>query len=200
MTAAHVPDTSMTLLRDVVDSRHARWDVLYSRYRPMMETFLALHFPGLDADDIIQETLIALVNKLPTYRYAPNETGHFRNYLTGIVRRKALRACRKQRCQDEAMRAYRDEPSPCSAEWDEDEKAWRESIYEIALGQVLSDDSVQNRTKQIFVRTAVNNEKPEAVAKAFGVSRNVVDQAKRRMIEKMRGIVAQLEAVDAGVG
>lgn len=82
LTAAHVPDTSMTLLRDVVDSRHARWDVLYSRYRPMMEAFLALHFPGLDADDIIQETLIALVDKLPTYRYAPNETGHFRNYLT----------------------------------------------------------------------------------------------------------------------
>lgn len=48
-------------------------------------------FPSLDADDVIQETLIELIRVFPVYRYSPKEKGHFRNYLTGILRHRALR-------------------------------------------------------------------------------------------------------------
>ena len=47
--------------------------------------------------DIIQETLVAPCRALPSYRYAPDEKGHFHNYLTGILRNKALRQLRKDR-------------------------------------------------------------------------------------------------------
>ena len=65
--------------------------------------------------------------------------------------------------------------------------------------QALSDPHLCPKP-QIFVRTAVNNEKPEQVAESLGITRNAVDQAKNRMIEKLRDIVSKLEAVDAGVG
>ena len=58
---AKMPTTSTTLLRDIAqDSRNARWDEFVPRYRPMMEAFMRERFPSLEADDIIQETLVAL--------------------------------------------------------------------------------------------------------------------------------------------
>ena len=197
---ADIPVTSTTLLRDISgDAGHARWGEFVSRYRPMMEAFLREHFPFIESDDIIQETLLTLVAKLPTYRYVPNETGHFHNYLTGIVRRKALRVCARDKRRGEILEAYWHEPKSIATAHEREEKQWRDAVYEIALEQLLADETIQGRTRQIFVRTAINNEKPEQVAESFGMTRNAVDQAKNRMIEKLRDIVSQLEAVDAGV-
>ena len=60
-------------------------------------------FPSIDADDVIQETFIALCKVLPSYSYEPDEKGHFRNYLTGILRNKAMRTLRKERQNAELM-------------------------------------------------------------------------------------------------
>ena len=195
---AHIPTTSETLLRDIsCDSQHARWGEFSARYRPMMEAYLRENYPHQEADDIIQETLIALVAKLPSYRYVPNETGHFHNYLTGILRRKALRACASAKRRLEVMEDYRNQPEAGQDGIKEaEEKKWRDSVYEIALQQLLADDGVQGRTKQIFLRAAVNGEKPEEVAEAFGITRNSVDQIKSRLIDKLREVIEQLESVD----
>ena len=195
---AHIPTTSETLLRDISgDSQHARWGEFSARYRPMMEAYLRENYPHQEADDIIQETLIALVAKLPSYRYVPNETGHFHNYLTGILRRKALRACASAKRRLEVMEDYRNQPEAGQDGIKEaEEKKWRDSVYEIALQQLLADDGVQGRTKQIFLRAAVNGEKPEDVAEAFGITRNSVDQIKSRLIDKLREVIEQLESVD----
>ena len=97
-----IPETSTTLLKDIAqDAQHARWTEFVARYRPMMEAFMRERFPSLEADDIIQETLVALCKAIPSYRYAPDEKGHFHNYLTGILRNKALRQLRKEQRQSE---------------------------------------------------------------------------------------------------
>lgn len=96
------------------------------------------------------------------------------------------------------MAAYRREPRADDSGQEREERLWRDAVYELALAQVLADDAIQGRTKQIFVRTAVTGEKPEAVAESFGISRNAVDQAKSRMVERLRDVVSRLEAVDAG--
>ena len=89
---AEIPTTSTTLLRDLAqDSQHARWGEFVARYRPMMEAFMRERFPSLEADDVIQETLIELIRVFPIYHYSPKEKGHFHNYLTGILRHRALR-------------------------------------------------------------------------------------------------------------
>ncbi len=67
---ADIPTTSTTLLRDLAhDSQHARWGEFVARYRPMMEAFMRERFPSLDADDVIQETLIELIQVFPVYHY-----------------------------------------------------------------------------------------------------------------------------------
>ena len=195
---ATVPDTSTTLLRDLAqDSQHARWGEFVARYRPMMEAFMRERFPSVDADDVIQETFVALCRILPAYRYAPEEKGHFRNYLTGVLRNKALRVLRQERRQTEiAVDAgifLQDGRVPARTE--EEEKSWRESLFEIALRQFMSDKSVADRTKRILERTAINGESPEVVAGAFKMTRHAVDQAKSRALARIRALMEKLEAM-----
>ena len=153
-------------------------------------------FSELDADEIIQETLIALVGALPNYTYDPDEKGHFHNYLTGILRRRALKAKGREARRVEVLKDYGKKKPDVPSAAEQEEKNWRESLYEIALQQLLADKTVQGRTKQVFVRTVINREKPEAVAAAFRIERNAVDQIKSRMMGKLRKLVAALEKTD----
>lgn len=208
---ASIPATSTTLLRDLAnDSQHARWAEFVTRYRPMMEAFMRERFPSLDADDVIQETLIAVWAALPSYRYVPEEKGYFHNYLTGILRNKALRQLHKEQRQAEIadeMRRSRGDAPQCMANGGrarspsvsqgviqgDDEQSWRVTLVEIALQQLMSDESIQSRTRQVFLRVVVNGEKPEAVAAAFGITCNGVYLIKNRMMPRLQKIVAALE-------
>ena len=66
-------------------------------------------------------------------------------------------------------------------------------LLEIALQQLLNDESIQSRTRQVFLRVAVNGDSPNDVAAAFGIERNAVDQIKNRMMSRLRELVASLE-------
>ena len=186
------------------DSQHARWGEFVARYRPMMEAYLRERFPSVDADDIIQETLIAVCSVLPSYRYAPDEKGHFRSYLTGILRNKALRQLGVNRRQAEiaemvGSRVPRDRDGRAGAPRTPpdvmagDEQSWRKALVEIALRQLMNDESIQSRNRQVFLRVAVNGDKPEDVAAAFGIKRNAVDQIKHQVMLRLRKLVSELE-------
>ncbi len=218
---ARIPTTSTTLLRDLAqDSQHARWGEFVARYRPMMEAYLRERFPHVDVDDAVQETLIALIKSMPVYRYVPEETGHFHSYLTGILRHKALRQVRsdQQRAKisemlrngESTLGRARSSVSPersesrkrslevCALhnEMPGDEQSWREALMEIALQQLLADESVHARTREVFRRVAVNGEKPEDVGSSLGITRNAVDQMKSRMTLRLKELVRALEKAD----
>ena len=173
--------------------RHARWAEFIARYSPMCRNYLRRHFPSLETDDILQETFAALAKALPKYHYDPQGMGHFRNYLVGVLRNKALMALRKQKRDEEALAEYAKAGGPRLSRPFADD--WRQAVFEIALQQLMADPSIHDRTKQIFVRTAIKQEKPDAVATALGVSRNVVDQQKRRTLAKFKALVAALKGV-----
>lgn len=194
---ANVPDTSTTLLRDLAGgSDNPRWGEFVARYKPVLDAFMRQRFPTLDAEDVIQETFIAVANALPTYRYVPEEKGYFHNFLTGILHHKALNVLKKEHRREELLHQYAADPADKSTEEDDAEKQWREALYEIALQQLLSDPDIIGRNKQILIRTAIRGEKPEAVAESLAVSRDVVDQTKKRMLDKLRRIVDDLKKAD----
>ena len=191
------PETSTTLLRQLAaDTQHVRWGEFVRRYRPMMEDYLRRHFPGLEAEDIVSETLIALVDVLKNYRYAPDETGRFHNYLTGILKHKAL--YRRKMADRHAKSVAAFEDSAKSADDSvtlAEEQKWKEMVVAIAVRQLLADETIQERTKQVFLRVAINHESPDAVAESLGIKRNAVDQMKSRMMTKLREIVEALKSV-----
>jgi RNA polymerase sigma factor (sigma-70 family) len=187
-----VPKTSTTLLHDLAnDSCSVRWTEFVENYRPMMEAYMRERFPSVDAEDAIQDTLVAIFKIIPHFDYSPQAKGAFHNYITGVLRRKALQIVEgsKRRLTREARYTSTHVEEPCSVS----DEAYRKSIFEIALHQILTDPGINERTKQIFIRTAVNGEKPCDVAQAFGIARNAVDQIKARMTGRMREIVNTLE-------
>lgn len=196
-----VPTTSTRLLREIAADRQSlRWADFFNRYRPMMRAFLVRCFPTLagEADDLVQETLLVLVEKLPDYRYDPGELGAFHNYLTGILRNRALRELSRRERSRAAVGNYAGtvpaaNPAPSAAE---DRREWRDAVCDIALRQVLSDPALHERTREVFRRCAVAGESPSAVAEAFGMERNAVDQIKNRLLARMRKIVAALASAE----
>ena len=194
MSKANVPDTSTTLLRDVADSQHARWAVFYSRYQPLMRSYMRARFPAVDADDIIQETFTALAKLLPDYKYDPKEKGSFHNFLTGVLRNKALCALdsrnRKMSIEDRMKIKVAVDGKSVQEQTYED---WREEVFAVALQQLLSDNSIHDRTKQVFIRTAIRGESSDAVAESLGVSRNTVNKMKSRMLAVLRDLVEKLK-------
>ena len=197
-----IPTTSTTLLRDLAqDSQHARWSEFVARYRPMMEAYMRNRFPTVDVDDAVQEALIALIKVFPVYKYSPEETGAFHNYLTGILRRRALRVIESESRRLNKEQKYHEIEELTASDGNEDDwSLWRESVLEIALQQLLADESINDRTKQVFVRVAVNGEKPEIVAESFGITRNAVDQMKARMKDRLRELTDALMKVDDEIG
>ena len=151
-------------------------------------------FPSVEADEAIAEALIALVDVFRSYRYDPEETGRFHNYLTGILRHKALRLCKQaERERSLRERAAAEPKVPLN---DPEEENYRKSLFDIAVRQFFDDETIVPRTKEIFRRTAIKGESPEAVAKSFLMARHAVDQIKSRSIAKLRAFVEALEKAD----
>ena len=192
-----VPKTSESLLIAIASSPgSARWAEFVKRYEPMMRAYLETRFPAIDADDAIQETLCALMALLPSYRYAPDETGLFRSYLTGVLRNKALMAIRAnaRRIRREQAAAEAGEAESGRADnVEEEDRDFRHSAYELALREFFADKSVLPRTKAILRRVALGGESPAKVAEDYGIARNAVDQIKARSTAKIRKLAESLE-------
>ena len=189
------PKTSETLLKAIAsDYRSARWTEFVALYRPMMEGYLQSKFPVLDADDVIQEVFCALVRVLPNYHYNPDESGLFRNYLTAVLRNKACDALkRRHQIQDvdaHAREALLNSTNDCLN--------LKQSIYRIALDQLIQDDGIQKVTKEIFKAVAIQGLDPEIVARKYGVTRNNVDQIKCRLTLRLKRVVNGLERLGYG--
>lgn len=199
-----IPKTSVSLLNAVAASNESlRWLDFYKRYQPVLAVFLQRRFPSLEAEDVIQETMIAFMKQLPNYKYDPKLKGHFHNYLLGIAKFKALIALRRRICEGGKSDKYEKEIANSSDSrsldpgdmldqqdqgMDQSKEELHKSIAALAIQKFLADDSVTMRNREVFRRTALNHESPETVAEAYGITRNYVDQIKARAIKRIREI------------
>lgn len=194
-----LPDTSVSLIKAIsTDYASGRWEEFYALYSGAMRDFVSVRFPALDPDDILQESMLALSKSLAGYRYSPEDRGRFRNYLIGIVKHKALdelsrrskeSSFRERMAQDGA--ADQAATPPPFAE-DESEDAFRKAALEVAISQLMSDDTITPRTREVFRHVALMQENPAAVAERFGITRNNVDQIKKRLTLRLGEMLARL--------
>ena len=191
-----VPVTSISLLKVLgEDAQSPRWAEFAKKYASTIDSFLLRYFPTVDAEEVVNETLIALVKRLPLYVYDPDKKGHFRNYLVGIVRFKALGQLKRSRidaAHKEMLEAQtRFEWKYGKQTYKVDLSDWQREAYEAALAQFMADKSISPRNKEIFKRVVFKEESPESVAKIFGIKRNNVDQIKARMTAKLKALALQ---------
>ena len=195
-----VPATSVSLLKVLgEDPQSPRWSEFFNKYESTIRGYLFRYFPTVDADEVINDTLLALVKELPVYTYAPDVKGHFRNYLIGIVRFKAIAKLKKF---SREARMKEELEAKALLDWEYEKRAysvdlrnWRHEAYEAALAQFMVDPNLSPRDKEIFKRVALKEESPDAVAKDFGIKRNNVDQIKARMLAKLKELALRYAAV-----
>lgn len=195
-----VPVTSVSLLKVLgKDAQSPRWTEFANKYASTIDGFLYKYFPSVEAADVVNETLMALVEKLPLYEYDPDTKGHFRNYLIGIVRFKAIEQIKKRKRESDIREAVE---TNAKLEWEYEKESysvdlrdWRREAYEAALTQFLADDKISTRDKEIFRRVALRGESPEDVAKIFEIKRNNVDQIKARMVAKLKELALRYASV-----
>ncbi len=186
-----LPATSITLLKALSgESDSARWTEFFRKYEGPMRAFLAARYPSVEADDVIQETLKALAKRLPNYHYVPDEKGHFHNYLMGIVRHKADDAIRAQAREAAKLKMFKAAGAGVQAPAADDE--WKRSALQAAVDQLMADQTLVPRTREIFRHVALMHESPESVAAQFGTTRNNVDQIKKRLIDRLAKCVAAM--------
>lgn len=191
MASSDIPQTSVTLLKALAsDSASARWHEFCQRYETPMRAFLAAHYPTVEADDVLQETLLALVKRLPDYRYTPDAHGHFRNYLLGILRNKAVDAIRARQRRHEVDVDPSTLPDPVYLPQEDD--SWKQAALETAVEQLMANETIEPRTRTIFREVALLHRSPDDVARQYGVTRNNVDQIKARLTRRLAECVARM--------
>ena len=198
-----VPITSVSLLKVLgEDAQSPRWTEFANMYASTIDGFLFKYFPTVDAAEVVNDTLLALVEKLPVYEYDPDLKGHFRNYLIGIVRFKAIEQL-KRRKRDAELKKALETQEQLNWEYERqsysaDLRNWQREAYEAALAQFMADPGLSDRDKDIFRRVALRGESPEDVAKMFGIKRNNVDQIKARMVAKLKELALRYANVCGG--
>ena len=195
-----VPVTSISLLKVLgEDSQSPRWREFLQMYASTIDGFLFKHFPTVDAEDVVQETLRALVERLPLYEYEPDTKGHFRNYLIGIVRFKAIEQLKRRRREADLrveLEANAQFEWECEKQsYSVDLRDWQREAYEAAFAQFMADKSISTRDKEIFRRVALQGESPEDVAAIFDIKRNNVDQIKARMVAKLKELAIRYAGI-----
>lgn len=181
------------------------WTSFYQQYGAMILGFCRKK--GLDdpsARDVLQETMILVLRKLPGFSYNP-ALGKFRNWLLtlvqGKIRDSQRRTARYSWVQLESLDGkLRDLTPPAGvtipevqAHEEAEDIAWKSAILEEALRRIGKDSRTGRETLEIFLAYAVHQEPVSEVARRFGKEVNAIYQIKARIIDKLRKEVSEIE-------
>lgn len=164
------------------DEAGIAWQRFAAIYSPLLLCWARrLGLSPTDANDLIQEVFLVLLQKLPTFRRTPHR--RFRGWLWTITRNKAHELRRRVPLllnQD----ALADEPQA------EDEQAEREMAEELALlsqrALALLERDFPPNTWKAFWETAVAGRPGKEVAAELGLTVGAVYAAHFRVLKRLR--------------
>lgn len=196
---SRIPETPVTLIArmaaQVTGEDEATWVKFFELYQPVIRHFAEFAGARSDADDVVQDVLLKLVDVFRSGAYRP-EKGRFRAFLATITRREVINRWQKAqaRAADRHVSLNRTAAQEIAVPPEAAEildAKWRLAQHAAAVEHVLTRTALAQRSKDVY-RAYVLEEKPIGeVAKAFGVSRNVVSQIKTRV----DAMIADFEAM-----
>jgi RNA polymerase sigma factor (sigma-70 family) len=204
-----VPDTFtgtrrslLTRLKDWDDSEG--WREFFDRYGKLIYRFaMKAGLRNAEAQDVVQETLLAVAKQMPGFRYDPAK-GSFRRWLFTQTRWRIADQFRKRQRAD-LLQAVPDDDATGTSEmervpdnsreeleaaWDSE---WREHQLSRALERVKA--KVSERQFQMFHLFAVQGWSMAQIIRTLKVNRAQVYMAKMRASRLLK---AEMAALDAG--
>ena len=181
-----LPDTPVTLIArmaaQMTGEDEAGWVKFFDLYQPVIRHFAEYAGAKTDSEDVVQEVLIKLVDVFRRGVWKP-EKGRFRAYLATITRREVINRWQKAQARAEGRQIPIDdaeiavEPEAAALL----DAKWRLAQRTAAIEHVLTRTALAQKSKDIYRAYAMEERPIGEVAKAFGVSRNVVSQTKTRI-------------------
>jgi len=171
------------------------WVKFFELYQPVIRNFAEYAGAKSDIDDVVQDVLVKLVDVFRSGTYRPDK-GRFRAFLATITRREVINRWQKAqvRAADRHVSLNRTTAQEIAVQPEAAElldAKWRLAQHAAAVEHVLTRTALAQKSKDIY-RAYVLEERPIGeVAKAFGVSRNVVSQVKTRV----DAMIADFEAM-----
>ena len=179
------------------------WRVFFETYwRLLYNVARKSGLADAEAQDVVQETVIAVARKMPGFYYDSTQ-GSFKSWLLLITRR---------RIHDHLRRVYRslpvveerrdeiagqlenmstDSPSPdgaIEAAW---EQEWRDNIYRASLARVRQ--RVNPKHFQVFDACVLQGLPSAEVARMFGLNLAQVYLARHRVAQAVKRAAAEIE-------
>ena len=184
-----IPDTPKTLLRKIAEYENgddaAEWERFVELYTPVIRQFVSVREDVVeaDADDVVQEIFVRLVNVLRTGTYRP-EKGRFRAYLGTMVRRLLIDRRRRALARGAGYEVPVDDvellaETPDVAEYVDRRLA--EARHDAAVEHVLSRTMLDDRTVAAYRAYALEDEPAAEVAARLGITVNALRQIKFRV-------------------
>ena len=186
------PVTRATLLLRVRDAENAAaWEQFVEIYTPLIFGFCRKRgLQDADAADLAQDVMRAVARAIGKFDYQP-EQGTFRSWLFTITRNKFNTFLDRRRRQPqgtgETVVQEFLEAQPCPEKDESWDREYYQRLFEWACEQIRSE--FKENTWQAFLRTTVNNEPGEVVARALGLSVGAVYIAKSRVLARVRECV-----------
>jgi len=176
------------------EEKETAWQEFVDLYGPAIRSFARrLGVSAADAEDVLQDVLIAFFSASSQFRYDPAK-GRFRGYLktstlNAIKRRWAIKAGQPDlAASPELLKPAVDDA--LDQRWERD---WRAAVLRRAMAEVGARYA-GSPTLQAFEKSAKGQD-PEAIAAELGFrSRNNVYQAKRRITRELEAVVARIRA------
>jgi RNA polymerase sigma-70 factor (ECF subfamily) len=157
----------------------------------------------VEAQDVVQETLISVAKHIPTFQYNP-ALGSFKAWLLNMARWRIIDQLRKRgplsrqhkhgRTSGATARTATVEAiaDPAGAVLDKlCEEEWHKALLDAAVGKVRR--KLDPQKYQVFDCYVNKAWKPEKVAATFGISVDQVYVAKHRVTQLIKDEVARLE-------
>ena len=204
---ASFPETSFTLLeklgRLAPGQDEAAWQRLWELYMPALRQFIVWKGGERNADDIVQQVLVKLVDVLRTGQYKA-EKGRFHSYLAMMAYNEVHMQHRKDQVRhvDEHVPIdnfvtpdeLKAQDAPAGESLDSD---WQRAVVEAARDHVLNKTALSDRDRSVY-RQFRREERPiEDVAKEFNISRNLVSKICSRIDQRIVAIGREMTRLNA---
>lgn len=194
-------DTNETLLDRVkATDAHDAWRLFYQQYWAVILAYARkLGLNEYQAEEVLQETMVALMRQLPGFFYDRSK-GKFRNFLLTIVHRKSLASLRRSKRERDTHIPWEPEmESQYAAKSRKDdsrtspeaEVRWRKSVVEVVLAELARDPRLGPETMAVFCAYAIEGRPVVEVATEFGLKENAVYQIKNRLSRRVQNEVAR---------
>lgn len=173
------------------------WNDFHDRYAGLIRGFaLRQGLQSADCDDIVQDTLMALSQAMPRFRYEPGR-GTFRSYLKTVVLHAIFRRSRQKRGERlleevEAVSPEGEGDSEADVHW---ESEWRQYHLRLAMRRIEAEFNAKDRAA--FEAYAVAGRPVRETAAELGLSPDQVYQAKSRILKRLCELVEE-QVADEG--